>query len=106
MHIAEMVYVVYFNRANETIAFDINSTGDISSSIINMQRLFAIGHMSFASSFAVCHNHPSGRLIPSESDHKITEKLVMAGSINNIKLLDHLIISDKGYYSFADEGFI
>lgn len=106
MHIAEMVYVVYFNRANETIAFDMNSMGDISASIINMQKLFAIGHMSFASSFAVCHNHPTGKLIPSKSDIDLTKKLSYAGSINNIILLDHLIISDQGYYSFADEGFI
>lgn len=106
MHIAEMVYVVYFNRANETIAFDMNSMGDISASIINMQKLFAIGHMSFASSFAVCHNHPTGKLVPSKSDIDLTKKLSYAGSINNIILLDHLIISDQGYYSFADEGFI
>lgn len=106
MHIAEMVYVVYFNRANETIAFDMNSMGDMSASIINMQKLFAIGHMSFASSFAVCHNHPSGKLIPSKGDIDLTKKLSYAGSINSIILLDHLIISDQGYYSFADEGLI
>jgi len=59
-----------------------------------------------ASGIILCHNHPSGNLNPSDADSKITQKIKEAGSFMDIQLLDHLIISDKDYYSFADNGLI
>jgi DNA repair protein RadC len=61
---------------------------------------------NLASGIIVCHNHPSGNLNPSESDSKITQKIKEAGNLLDIQLLDHLIISEKDYYSFADNGLI
>jgi DNA repair protein RadC len=54
----------------------------------------------------VCHNHPSGNLNPSDSDTRITQKIKDAGNLMDIQLLDHLIISEKDYYSFADNGLL
>jgi DNA repair protein RadC len=61
---------------------------------------------NLASGMIVCHNHPSGNLNPSESDTRITQKIKDAGAMLDIQLLDHLIISDKEYYSFADNGLL
>jgi DNA repair protein RadC len=59
-----------------------------------------------ASGIIVCHNHPSGNLNPSESDSKITLKIKEAGNLMDIQLLDHIIVSGKDYYSFADNGML
>jgi DNA repair protein RadC len=57
-----------------------------------------------ATGMIVCHNHPSGNLQPSRADESITQRIAEAANLLDIKLLDHLIVSDEGYYSFADEG--
>lgn len=54
----------------------------------------------------VCHNHPSGKLVPSEADKQLTQKIKEAGITLDIKLLDHLIITEKAYFSFADDGIL
>jgi len=61
---------------------------------------------SNSSGLIVCHNHPSGNLNPSESDTKITQKIKEAGNLMDIQLLDHIIISNEDYYSFADNGLL
>ena len=61
---------------------------------------------SLASSIILAHNHPSGNLDPSENDHQITKKVKEAGRIMDIPVLDHIIVTSAGYYSFADEGFL
>jgi DNA repair protein RadC len=68
--------------------------------------VFTIALKSLATSIIVAHNHPSGNLKPSDSDRDITKKLKSAGSLLDIQLLDHLIITKDGYTSFADEGWI
>jgi DNA repair protein RadC len=52
----------------------------------------------------LCHNHPSGNLVPSQSDIMLTKKVIKGGAILDIKVLDHIIVAEQGYYSFADEG--
>ncbi|MEO6814307.1 MAG: JAB domain-containing protein, partial [Ginsengibacter sp.] len=59
-----------------------------------------------ATSLILCHNHPSGSLRPSRQDEELTEKLRAAGKLLEIQVVDHVIVSDEGYYSFADEGLI
>jgi len=59
-----------------------------------------------ACSIVLCHNHPSGNLSPSQADIDLTKKMKTAGKTLDILVVDHLIISDKGYYSFADEGIL
>jgi DNA repair protein RadC len=59
-----------------------------------------------ATSIVLTHNHPSGNLIPSKADEEITQKIKMAASYFDIKVLDHIIVSEEGYFSFADEGMM
>jgi DNA repair protein RadC len=59
-----------------------------------------------ATSMVLCHNHPSGSLRPSRADEEITARLKSAGKLLDIEVVDHLIVSDEGYYSFADEGMM
>ena len=71
-----------------------------------MKIIFKTAVNNYASSIVICHNHPSGNTKPSEADIKITKSIKEAGKIMEIPLLDHLIIVETGYYSFADEGLI
>jgi DNA repair protein RadC len=82
------------------------SKGGVSGTIADVKLIFKNALEHTASSIIVCHNHPSGNLDPSDQDRAITEKIRAAGKILDIGLLDHLIISDNNYYSFADNGLI
>ena len=68
--------------------------------------MFQIALKMNASSIIISHNHPSGQLTPSDADKTITTKIREAGKLLDIALLDHVIITSEGYYSFADEGYI
>lgn len=80
------------------------SKGGISQSLVDIRIILREAILSSATSIVLCHNHPSGSLKPSGQDDKITERLRKASETMNIRLLDHLIISEQGYYSYADEG--
>ena len=82
------------------------SQGGISGTVTDVRMVMKKAIEYLASGIIVCHNHPSGNLNPSESDTKITQKIKEAGALMDIQLLDHLIISDKDYYSFADNGLL
>ena len=82
------------------------STGGITSSIVDMRLLMSAALNCLATRMIVCHNHPSGQMKPSSEDLSIIKKIKEACKIMNIELLDHLIISENEYYSFADEGLI
>jgi len=82
------------------------SQGGISGTVTDVRIVMKKAIEYLASGIIVCHNHPSGNLNPSESDTKITKKIKEAGSLMDIQLLDHLIISEKDYYSFADNGLL
>jgi len=102
----EEFWVICLNRANMVSSKFMLSKGGVSGTIADVKLIFknAIEHM--ASSIIVCHNHPSGNLVASDQDKTITDKIRAAGKIMDIGLLDHLIISDNNYYSFADNGLI
>lgn len=94
------------NRSNKVINKMKISQGGISGTVTDVRMIMKNAIECLASGIIVCHNHPSGNLNPSESDSKITQKIKEAGNLMDIQLLDHLIISDKEYYSFADNGLL
>lgn len=98
--------VLLLNRNNRLIKTDRISVGGISGTVVDPKIVFKKALDCNSSSVILVHNHPSGHVLPSEADIRITDKLVRAGNDLDIKVLDHLIIGEKNYYSFADEGRI
>jgi DNA repair protein RadC len=103
----ESVMCLYLNRANETIGYLKVSSGGLNACLVDVRKVMSVALQSGASSLIISHNHPSGQTHPSEADKSITRKLVEAGKILDINLLDHIIItSENGYFSFADNCLI
>jgi DNA repair protein RadC len=102
----EVFAVVFMNRANKINHFQVLSSGGISHTIVDPRIIFKRALEVKATSIVLCHNHPSGNLRPSRQDEALTAKLKEAGTLLDINVVDHLIVSDEGYYSFADEGMI
>jgi DNA repair protein RadC len=94
------------NRSNKVIDQHKISQGGISGTVIDVRMILKNAIEKLACSLILCHNHPSGNLQPSESDIKITAKLKEAAQVMDIQVLDHLIITDNAYFSFADEGIL
>lgn len=102
----EEFWLLMLNRANRVLGRFKVSQGGLSGTVIDTRIILKKALDNLASSIIVCHNHPSGNMQPSDADVKITEKLKKAAEMLEIKLLDHIIIADKSYFSFADEGLI
>ncbi len=102
----EEFWLLMLNRANRVLGRFKVSQGGLSGTVIDTRIILKKALDNLASSIIVCHNHPSGNKQPSDADIKITEKLKKAAEMVEIKLLDHVIIADKSYFSFADEGII
>jgi len=102
----EEFYYVFLNRANKVIKLGQLSKGGLSGTVTDIRLLYKNAVLNSASGIIVAHNHPSGNLNPSESDIRITKKIKEAGSLLDIQLLDHLIMYDSDYYSFADNGVL
>ncbi len=102
----EEFWVIYMNRSNRIIDQVKISQGGISGTVIDVRIILKHAIEKLASTIIICHNHPSGNLQPSKSDIQITSKLKEAAKFHDVELLDHLIICDSSYYSFADEGII
>ena len=102
----EEFWVLFLNRSNKVINRMKLSQGGISGTVTDVRIIMKQALEYLASGIIVVHNHPSGNLNPSESDSKITAKIKDAGNLMDIQLLDHLIISDKNYFSFADNGVL
>jgi len=100
----EEFWIILLNRANKVIRKCNISEGGISGTVVDPKKIFKISLDHHASSIILGHNHPSGSLVPSEADCRITKKLRDAGAMLEVTVLDHLIIGENGYYSFADEG--
>ncbi|MNY57438.1 hypothetical protein D3C86_1936440 [compost metagenome] len=94
------------NHANCVIGKQPISSGGLAGTIADPKIIFKIALEHNASYLILAHNHPSGNLAPSEQDIDITKKLVLAGSLLDLHVLDHLIVTNKLYYSFGDEGLI
>ncbi|HOF19805.1 MAG TPA: DNA repair protein RadC [Bacteroidales bacterium] len=102
----EEFWILYLNRSNKVISRMKLSQGGISGTVIDVRLILKKAVECLASGIILCHNHPSGNLNPSEADTKITKKIREAGSYMDVQLLDHLIISEKEYFSFADNGLL
>ena len=100
----EEFYVLLLNKANKVLGVSKISEGGTSGCLVDPKRIFQTALKSNASGIILSHNHPSGNLIPSDADCKITRKVKEIGMLLEIAVLDHIIISADGYYSFADEG--
>lgn len=102
----EVFAVAYLNRANKINHLEIISTGGITGTVADPRVILKKALEHNAVSIVLCHNHPSGNLKPSQADTQLTQKISQAASFLDIQLLDHIIVSDEGYYSFADEGIL
>ncbi len=100
----EEFWLLMLNRANSVIKKELISRGGTAGTVVDTKIIFKTAVDNGASSIIICHNHPSGNLKPSEADLKITKNIKEAGKIMEIALLDHLIITENGFYSFVDEG--
>lgn len=102
----EEFWVLLLNRANEVIRPVQISLGGVSGTVVDARIVFKQAVEHLASSVILIHNHPSGRLVASDADKSITRQLIDAGRLLSIPVLDHVIFTDNGYLSFADEGLI
>ncbi len=102
----EESWVIFLNRANKVIDTQRLSIGGVAATIIEPRWIFKHAIEKLASGIILSHNHPSGNLKPSQADLDITKKVKAGAALLDIQLLDHLIISDSGYFSFADEGLL
>ncbi len=100
----EVFAVVFLNRANKINHFEIISEGGITGTVADSRIILRKALENDAVSIVLCHNHPSGNLKPSRQDEDLTKKIKSAASYFDITVLDHIIVSQDGYYSFADEG--
>jgi DNA repair protein RadC len=100
----EVFVVVYLNRANYIMHVETISEGGITGTVVDPRIVMKKALQHDAVSLILCHNHPSGNLQPSQADQSLTQKIKQAALHFDIQLLDHIIVSEEGYYSFADEG--
>ena len=102
----EVFAVLFLNRANKIISFQIISTGGLTGTVADPRVILKKAIEEEATSIVLSHNHPSGSLKPSRADEELTQKIRLAATYLDIKVVDHIIVSDEGYFSFADEGLL
>lgn len=102
----EEFWVLYLNNSNKVVAKQQISKGGLTATLVDVRLLYKRALELFAVGLVVCHNHPSGKLTPSSADIRLTQKIKEAGITLDIKLLDHLILTEKAYFSFADEDIL
>jgi DNA repair protein RadC len=102
----EEFWILYLNNANKIIEHFQISKGGITGTLVDVRLTLKKALELGATSLILAHNHPSGNLTPSEADKQLTNKLKAASESLDIKILDHLIVTEKSYFSFADEGIL
>ena len=102
----EVFGVVFLNRANRIRHYEVISVGGITGTVADPRIIFKKALAEDAVGIILFHNHPSGNLQPSKADEELTKKIIQAGILFDIRILDHIIVSEYGYFSFADEGLI
>lgn len=100
----EEFWVLYLNNSNKVIHKSQLSKGGITGTVVDVRLIFKTALEHNATSVILCHNHPSGKLLASDADKDITKKLKLAGEQLDVMVLDHIIITEQGYFSFQDEG--
>ncbi len=103
----EEVIVLYLKSSDKLIGYQKLCSGGLTSAIIDVRLIFSTALKTFATGIIISHNHPSGNINPSKTDELITKKIVEAGKLLDINVLDHIIVNpDFEYFSFADEGYL
>ncbi|WMI68023.1 DNA repair protein RadC [Mangrovimonas sp. YM274] len=102
----EEFWILYLNNSNKVIQKNLLSKGGITGTLVDVRLVLKTALQVGATGLILVHNHPSGTLVASEADKQITQKLKQASSSLDIKVLDHLIITERAYFSFADEGIL
>jgi DNA repair protein RadC len=102
----EVFAVLFLNNANKILNTEIISEGGYQGTIVDSRIIFKLALLCNATQIILCHNHPSGKVNPSQSDIKITAQIKEAANFLDIRLLDHIIVSKEQFYSFANEGLI
>ena len=102
----EIFAVVFLNRANKIIHEEVVSTGGLTGTVADPRIILKKALEQEATALILCHNHPSGNLKPSKADELLTQKIKQAAALIDINVLDHIIVSHEGFFSFADEGML
>ena len=102
----ESFYVILINRGNKVLGVNKISMGSVSGTVADPKKIFQVALKANSSAVILCHNHPSGNTRPSMTDKKITEKCKEAGKFLDLPVLDHIIVTRYGYFSFADDGLL
>ncbi len=106
IELQEEFKVLLLNRSNHVLGLYELSTGGVTSTIADPRLIFAAAIKANACAIILAHNHPSGQLSSSKADEHLTHKMQQAGSLLDIRVLDHIVVTNDGYYSFADEGLM
>lgn len=102
----EEFLILLLNRASKVLGFVKISEGGTAQTTLDPKMIFQSALKANASYIILAHNHPSGNLKPSDADIRTTKKMVEAGKVLNIEILDHIILTENSYFSFADEGML
>ncbi len=102
----EQFKVLFLNKANKVLGIYDVSTGGVSGTVADPKVIFVAALKANCTGIIISHNHPSGNLKPSRQDEELTQKIKQGGQLLDIKLLDHIIVTSEGYYSFGDEGLV
>ena len=106
IELLEEFKVLFLNRSNRVLQIFSVSSGGITGTVADPRLILAAALKVAACYLVLGHNHPSGSLKPSRADEELTQKIKYAAQFHDIKVLDHIIVSTEGYYSFADEGLM
>lgn len=104
IELQEEFKILLLNRANEVLGIYPLSKGGITGTVVDQRLIFAVALKCNATGIIICHNHPSGKLLPSEADITLTKSIGKCANLLEINLLDHLIITKNGFYSFSNQG--
>ncbi len=102
----EEFWAVYMTNAHDVIKVSQLSKGGLTNTAVDVRIIFHEALQVHATSLIVCHNHPSGRLVPSKADKEVTKKIKDAGKLMEVNLVDHIIIHERNYFSFVESGLL
>ena len=105
-HWSEEFILLCLNNSNKVVGFYKLSSGGMTGTVVDVRMIFTTALNCLATAIIIAHNHPSGTLHPSEADKAITRRIKEASKTLDISVLDHLIITDEDFYSFADNGLL
>lgn len=104
IELQEEFKVLLLNRSNEVLGIYPLSKGGITGTVVDSRLIFAVALKCNATGIIICHNHPSGKLFPSDADIILTKKIKKCADFLDISLIDHIILTNNGFYSFSNEG--